>query len=288
MDWKRAKNILIAMFLIINIFLSYQVFTISRNQYRYIDEDEMKNVLEYLDSRNIKMEGAIPSRVLIPPSVKVKYYEFDAVNIEKAVFAGADFTLEYRANGFVMSGKDITVDVSNGVFASYRNRGVEIRQMDVDEEKCLKTAYSFIDKLKLNSNNRYIKHKQVEKGYVRLVLGQHYKNIPIENSQIEIIATETGVASANINWFEWIRLDKRYNISTPVVALLKAYENRGTNAEPVVIRRIRQGYYFNPIIISGSETSIAVEGSAPPMWVIESDKGEIYVNAYNEKIENAK
>ena len=47
MDWNRAKDILIAMFLIINIFLSYQLYTISRNQYNYINKEELQSVVEY-------------------------------------------------------------------------------------------------------------------------------------------------------------------------------------------------------------------------------------------------
>ena len=113
----------------------------------------------------------------------------------------------------------------------------------------------------------------------------------MENAQIELIATEEGVVSANINWFQWIKAGKRINITTPVVALLKAYEKRGQEEQDknsIVIKEIRQGYYFNTNMQNDIASSVALEGTVPPMWVIVSDKNEIYINAYNEKQERIK
>jgi regulatory protein YycI of two-component signal transduction system YycFG len=284
LDWKKAKEILIAMFLIINIFLSYQLYTISRNQYEYINQEELQNVIQYLNKKNIQLETEIPDRVLILPSVRAKYHEFDSKEIEKIFFDSKEVKLEGTAVKYRMGNENISIDVKSRIYLTYNNKGIEIPQEDVDKEKCLNHAYRFLDKLKINSGNRYVKQEIVKKGYVRLILGQQFNKIPVEESQIEIYATEEGVVQATVNWFEWIKNDKKHNIITPVIALLKVFEQELKQEAPVTVKEIRQGYYYSPETSDGAE-DIDLEVAISPMWVISSNRGETYVNAYNENIE---
>ncbi|OGO79085.1 MAG: hypothetical protein A2Y23_10435 [Clostridiales bacterium GWB2_37_7] len=286
MDWNRAKDILIAMFLIINIFLSYQLYTISRNQYNYINKEELQSVVEYLNSKNVQVQAAIPDRVLIAPSIRVRYHEFESKKLESIFLNSGSSELEGTAVNFTIKDDNISIQVNNRVNLTYKNRAITIRDHDIDEDKSLKNAYSFVNKLKLNNGNRYVIQKTVEKGYVRLILGQQFNNIPVGGSQIEIYATEEGVSQATVSWFEWIKPDKKQNITTPVIALLKAYEDKAEQ-DVIVIKQIRQGYYYSPETDNNAE-DITVEGIVSPMWVILSDKNEIYINAYNENIEKTR
>ncbi|MDF2893181.1 MAG: hypothetical protein K0R80_3548 [Clostridia bacterium] len=288
MDWSRAKNILIAMFLIINIFLSYQLYTISRSQYIYIEEEELESIKQHLTEKNIQLETEIPDRVLISPSIKVKYHEFDTKKVGEIFFKDADYELNNSIQGFVMKNGDISVEVKNGIYVTYRNQGIQIMQKDINEKKCMDNAYSFINQLQINSGNQFTKVKEIGKGYIRLVIGQEYSKISIDSSQVEIIATEEGVVSANINWLESVKPDKKYNIITPVMALLKAFENRGEKEDGVLIKEIRQGYYFAPNVTDDSNDKPMLEDSLSPMWVIVSDKTQVYINAYDEKYEMIK
>lgn len=288
MDWNKAKNIFIAMFLIINIFLSYQLYTISRNQYIYIEEKELENIEKYLGKKNIQIEANILDKVLIAPSIKVKYHEFDTKKIEEIFFDSAEYDITPNSSGFDMNNNEQSVQVKNGFDVHYQNKAINIKQIDVNEKKCIANAYNFINKLQLNTGSQYTKVKEVEKGYVRLVLGQEYGKVPIDSSQIEIVATEEGVIEANIKWLEWIKPDKRYNIITPVMALLKAYGDIGEKDEALIVKQVRQAYYFNPSAQEDSEDKFMLEASLSPMWVIKSDKSEIYINAYNENFENIK
>ena len=276
------------MFLIINIFLSYQLYTISRNQYIYIDKVQLENINQYIAKKNIKIDATISGKVLIAPSIKVKYHQFDIKKIEDIFFNGAAYKLSNTSHGFDMENDELSVGVMNGFYVNYQNKSINIKQIDVNEQKCITNAYNFINKLQLNTGSQYTKVKEVKKGYVRLVLGQEYGKVSIDSSQIEIIATEDGVVEAKISWLEWIKPDKRHNIITPVMALLKAYGDRGENDEAVVVKQIRQGYYFSPSVQEDSNGKLLLEVSLSPMWVIESDKTQVYINAYNEKIENVK
>ena len=288
MDWNKAKNIFIAMFLIINIFLSYQLYTISRNQYIYIEEDEIENVKQYLGKKNIQVDAALSGKVLISPSIDVKYHQFDSEKIVELFFDSAEYEISNIAQGFNMKNNELSVEVTNGIYINYHNKSINIKQEDINEEKCITNAYSFINKLQLNSGSQFEKIREVKKGYVRLVLGQEYSKISIDSSQIEIIVTEEGVVEAKINWLESIKPNKRHNIITPVMALLKAYGSRKEKDDAVVIKKIRQCYYFAPNIQKSLNNDLKLQASLSPMWVIESDKANIYINAYNEKIENVK
>lgn len=285
MDWNKARDILIAMFLIINIFLSYHLYTISRNQYTYISKEDLKGVVDHLKTKNIQVQSEIPDRVLIAPSVRVKYNEFVSKEIGNIFFDSDNYKLEGTAASFTIYDDNISIGVKNRINLTYNDKSIAITQTDVNEDKCLNNAYSFVSKLKLNSGNRYVKQKIVEKGYIRLILGQQFNNIPVETSEIEIYATEEGVVQARVSWFEWIKNDKKHNIITPIIALLKAYEEGADKENPVVVQQIRQGYYYNPA--TGNDAGdVQLEGLAAPMWVIKSNRGEIYINAYNENIES--
>jgi regulatory protein YycI of two-component signal transduction system YycFG len=285
LDWNKAKNIFIAMFLIINIFLSYQLYTISRNQYIYIEEEEIDNIEQYLARKNVQMDAIISDRVLIAPKINVKYHEFDIKKIEELFFGSVEYQINNTDHGFDMKYNELSVEVKDGFYVTFQDKSIDIKQKDVNEEKCIKNAYNFINKLQLNTGNQFTKIKEVGKGYVHLVLGQEYGKLSVDTSLIDIIATEEGVVEAKISWLEWIKPDKRLNIITPVMALLKAYGSRAETDETIIIKQIRQGYHFTPEVQDAPNDAIILEGTLSPMWIIESDKADIYINAYNEKIE---
>jgi regulatory protein YycI of two-component signal transduction system YycFG len=285
LDWNKAKNIFIAMFLIINIFLSYQLYTISRNQYIYIEEEEIDNIEQYLARKNVQMDAIISDRVLIAPKINVKYHEFDIKKIEELFFDSVEYQINNTAHSFDMKYNELSVEVKDGHYVTFQDKSIDIKQKDVNEEKCIKNAYNFINKLQLNTGNQFTKVKEVGKGYVHLVLGQEYGKLSVDTSIIDIIATEEGVVEAKVSWLEWIKPDKRLNIITPVMALLKAYGSRAETDETIIIKQIRQGYHFTPNVQDAPNDMIILEATLSPMWIIESDKTDIYINAYNEKVE---
>jgi regulatory protein YycI of two-component signal transduction system YycFG len=285
LDWNKAKNIFIAMFLIINIFLSYQLYTISRNQYIYIEEKEIDNIEQYLARKNVQMDAIISDRVLIAPKINVKYHEFDIKKIEELFFDSVEYQINNTAHSFDMKYNELSVEVKDGHYVTFQDKSIDIKQKDVNEEKCIKNAYNFINKLQLNTGNQFTKIKEVGKGYVHLVLGQEYGKLSVDTSIIDIIATEEGVVEAKVSWLEWIKPDKRLNIITPVMALLKAYGSRAETDETIIIKQIRQGYHFTPNVQDAPNDMIILEATLSPMWIIESDKTDIYINAYNEKVE---
>lgn len=288
MDWKRAKNILIVMFLIVDLFLAYQLFVISRKQYIYINNDEIESVMQYLNSKNIRLTAEIPSKVFVSPPLKVKYQEFKEADIKSKIFEAGNFSVTDNEESYTVSDGTVEVEVKNHVYLSFTDKSISLEPTNVDEDKCIDNAYKFIEKLGINTSNKYIKAKEIHSNYVRLVLGQEYKGIPVENSYVDIMATEYGIASAKVNWFEYIKPGKKENITTPVVALLSASKRKGTSTEPVTISQIKQGYYYSLDTADKKSENLVQAGTVYPMWVISYNKNEIYVNAYNEKIERVK
>lgn len=288
MDWRKAKNILIFMFLIINMFLLYQLYATNRNQYKYIEKSEIASVIEYLETKSIQMNTEIPSSVTIIPALKVKYFEFDAKAVLKAFYTDNNNSFKEYESGFNIDNGSLAIGVKDKMHLSYKDRTISIDSHKVNEDQCLKQAYAFIEKLQLNISNKYILHKEVQKGALKLVLGQQYKKIPVENSRIEILATEEGVVEAQVSWFEYMGPDKRENLITPVMALLRVFENRSITDSPITVNQIRQGYYFDSSPQSQNDLHALVEGIAYPMWVIAYDNNEVYINAYNQEHEKVK
>ncbi|MDF2520225.1 MAG: Protein of unknown function YycH [Clostridia bacterium] len=288
MDWKRAKAILIIMFLVVNTFLFYQLVSANRSQYRYTTKEELATISTYLKSKNIKLGTEIPVSVPVIPSLTVKFKTFEMEQLAKSFFQGKEYTSTKLNEGYALDSGDITIEVKNDIYFTYKNKAITIKPGEANKEKILKQIDSFIKDLKLNTDNKYIILEEQKNGYLRLIWGQQYKGLAVESSQIEILATEEGVAEARIHWFETIKADKKHGITTPIIALLEAYRGREDGASPLTIKQIRQGYYFNVELKRDEQGNIPLEGTVLPMWIIESDKSQIYINAYSEKFERVK
>lgn len=288
MDWKRAKAILIIMFLVVNTFLFYQLVSANRSQYQYTTKEELATISTYLKSKNIKLGTEIPVSVSVIPSLTVKFKAFEMEQLAKSFFEGKEYTSTELNEGYAINSGDITIEVKNDIYFTYKNKAITEKPGEANKEKILKQIDSFIKDLKLNTDNKYVILEGQKNGYLRLILGQEYKGLAVESSQIEILATEEGVAEARIHWFETIKAGQKHGITTPIIALLEAYRGRDDGASPLTIKQIRQGYYFNVELKRDDQGNIPLEGTVLPMWIIESDKSQVYINAYSEKFERVK
>jgi hypothetical protein len=72
-----------------------------------------------------------------------------------------------------------------------------------------------------------------------------------------------------------------------VVALLALPDYlTGTGAASLEVLKVQQGYHFGTGAIGQVDASKVEEGTAFPVWKITTNRDIIYVNAYNEKVEN--
>jgi regulatory protein YycI of two-component signal transduction system YycFG len=87
MDWAKAKTILIAVFMAINIFLGYRIIDASTGSIGYVDSEKIKLVTNYLAEKNITVKGHIPTKKVDMPSITVKYKLFDKERIARSFFS---------------------------------------------------------------------------------------------------------------------------------------------------------------------------------------------------------
>lgn len=289
MDWAKAKTILIAVFLVINIFLGYRIIDAGTGSIAYVDDEKIKLAADYLAEKNITVNGKIPAKKVGMPSITVKYKLFNKEDIVESFFSSEEITaVSTEGNIIELRGKNIEFSIKNSRELYYKDNSIKPAAA-IDEKVCRKSIKSFLDRLGMKDDADLRAVEDIE-GYTRFVYGQSFKGITICNSVMEFYVNDTGIYRANIVWFETIRqAGKKADVISPVTALLylpKHYKNN--LAAGMKVLEIQQGYYFGIGAAGKVDVSKVVEGTAFPVWEIVTDRDIIYINAYNEKVEGVK
>ena len=286
MDWAKAKTILIAVFLAINIFLAYKIIDASTGSIDYVDGEKIKLVTEYLAEKNITVKGQVPTKKVDMPSLTVKYKLFKKEAIVESFFSPEEKATEsVEGNTVKLKGKDIEVSIKDNRELNYTDNRIKPTAA-IDEKTCSKVIEKFLDRLDMKDDSN-IKMVEDLEGYKRFIYGQSFKGSAIYNSVMEFYANDAGVYRARIVWFETVRqAGKRTDVISPVIALLSLPEyNKKSSVSSKEVLEIQQGYYFGTGESGQLDVSKVEEGTAFPVWEITTDRDTIYINAYNEKVE---
>lgn len=288
MNWSRAKTILIIVFLIADIFLFYVTYSGS------IETTDIKSISEvalHLEKQGIQIKGTIPAKGISCPLLNVKYKYFDEKEVSKIFFDSAENVNikrdDYKTS---MDGNGISLEMKNNGELFYLNRNVTASRDEViDEKQALKNIEEFLNKLNINLNEVYTSSKTSEDGYVKVGYTQGYKNMFLDNTYVEIKASNKGVAYLKMLWFESVKNGKTIkDVISPIDALMKLSEIFRDNEKTITVQEMSQGYLFDLNIKQVKEFDVETveEGTAIPVWRIKTDVGYIYINAYNGTVEN--
>jgi len=286
MDWAKAKTILIAVFLVINIFFGYKIIGSRTDSIGYVDDDKIKHVINYLAEKNINIKCQVPAKKIDMPSITVKYKLFSKEAIAESFFSPNEMIAELEEGSIVkLGGKDIEFSIRDSRELCYTDNSVKPMAI-IDEKICRNNIKEFLGRLGMKDD---AESRLVEdiKGYKRFVYGQSYKGAAIYNSVMEFYVNDTGVYRVKLVWFETIRqAGKNRDVVSPVVPLLylREYYKNSIAADTGVLE-IQQGYYFGTGASGKVDVSKVVEGTAFPVWKIVTDRDIFYINAYNEKVE---
>ena len=290
MNWSRAKTILIIVFLIVDIFLFYQTYTVEIGNKIVTDKRSIDQVVEYLGKQDIKIKCSIPTKSISSSLLTVKYKYFDksdALNIFFDSMENVDFNQD--DNKFLMENDVVYLEIKNNGEILYTNRNANLGEKEViDEIQSLKNAEKFLRKLNIIDNEIFVLDKTIEDNYVKLKYSQGFKDMFIDDAILEIKATNKGIAYMKMLWFESIRIGKtKKEVIPPIKALMKLPEIFRDVHRTVTVEEISQGYYFNTNIENVKEFDIKTveEGTAIPVWRIKTNMGYIYINAYNGTVE---
>ena len=286
MDWAKAKTILIAVFLAINIFLAYMIIGANTGNIGYVDGERVKQITDYLAEKNITMKGQVPLKKADMPSITVKYKLFSKDEIAERIFSP-----EAKAEGSIegstvkLSGGSQEVSIKDSRELSYIDSSIK-PAATIDQKVCSKHIVEFLARLGLKDDANIRQVEDLE-GYKRFIYGQSFKGAVIYNSVMEFYVNDVGVHRAKIVWFDTVKqASKKANVISPEIALLslpKQYKDSA--ARSVKVLEVQQGYYFGTGTSGQVDTSKVEEGTAFPVWKLATDRDIIYINAYNEKVE---
>ena len=288
MDWARAKTILIVVFLAINIFLGYMIIGTKNGNTVYIDSQKIQEVTDYLSGKGIEVKGEIPRKKVDMPSITVTYKLFNNKEIaEKLLLANDKIKETDTDSSLTMETEDIQIKIKNGRELNYLNKTVEPVFSEIDEKLCKKNIYGFIQKLGIENSGMDIVSAEEENGYMKYVYRQKYRGYVIYNSRMEYIVNDHGISKANIVWFNTInQVSKSGTVVSPLDALLTVYDYyKDDIGQGFAVLGMEQGYYFGTGTEKKLDTSKIEEGTAFPVWRINTSMGLIHVNAYNKRIE---
>ncbi|HQI16956.1 MAG TPA: two-component system regulatory protein YycI [Bacillota bacterium] len=286
MDWAKAKTILIVVFTAINIFLGCMIFGAGTGGFGYVDSGKAKQITDYLAEKDITVTGRIPGKKTDMPSIIVKYKLFSNEDVKGSFFPPGNVPEESASEHTVrLKGKNIEIRIKNNRELYYSDSGIKPAGA-IDEKACRRNIREFLSKLNITDDIDAGISEDIE-GYKRFVFSQSFKGAEIYNSIMEFYVNDSGVHRARIVWFETIRpAGKKTEVISPLIALLYVPEhNKNSELPSKEVVEIRQGYYFGTGARGQVDVSEVVEGTAFPVWKIETDRDIIYINAYNEKVE---
>lgn len=288
MNWSRAKTILIVVFLIADIFLFSVTY---KGSIETTNTNSISQVVMHLEKQGIKIESIIPDKGISCPLLNVKYKYFDENEALNTFFYSAQ-NIDIKRDDFrtVMNNDGIFLEMKNNGELFYLNKNMTEEEDEVlNEKQALNKMEEFLDKLDINLNELYSSHKTVEDGHVKMKYTQGYKNMFLDNTYMEIKASNKGVTYLKMLWFESIKSGKtKKDVISPVKVLMKLSEVFKDNEKTVTVEEISQGYLFGLNIEQVKEFDVKTveEGAAIPVWRIKTDMGYIYINAYNGAVEN--
>ncbi len=290
MNWSKAKTILIVVFLIADIFLLYESYLGPLALRMARDKENTKEIVDYLEKQGISVKSAIPKPGSSKAALDVKYKYFNEQYAMGNFFDGLeDVDVKNYDDRIVMENKDIYVEINGNVELIYTNKAlIEGQTGSFDEGEAQKKMEAFLKKMGINQKDRYSGIKKMKNGYLEMSCSQGYKGTFLDRSCLEIQATDKGVVSMKMLWFETVNNGKaKKEVISPVNALMKLSELYKDDEQNIIVLDMSLGYYFNTDVEDVKEFDVTTvkEGTAIPVWKVITDKGRIYINAYNGIVE---
>lgn len=260
MDWSKAKNLLIFLFLALNIFLAAYVFMSFKND---SSNANILNTEKILKSRGYTLNTKIPN---ISEAYKMLYDkgQYDSAYIAQKLLEMPKIseTEIKSAQSFKNGTKTIIFNPDKSLF-TFEDKA-PTKNVDIStKDKVEKYSIKLISQLKLPISNLYLdSYKTNSDKSVSITFIEKYKNLYIFKNYIELKITEKGLVFMECNLVKLIGFDTEKVKINPVYQLLLKYFVEGKNR---TIEKTDLGY----------ELDTGVKGSKTPEWRIKMEDGTI-------------
>lgn len=293
MRWDKALNLLIAIFLCLNIVLAWINYEKLVVTYQ-VSEDRLDTITSILEKNNIKVDAKLP-RIFSPKSS----IWLEPVQITSAIRDGVvsnvfgedrslititkdAYDVKYGRNALVYSKQQEELKFSKERI-SYHHKGIENEGNALSEKEALKLAKTFVENLEMENYFQDVKIESRSESYGwDITYYEVYKGLPVFDSYIKLRVSEGGVFDAEVRCL--VITDKVGQLKPlyPIDEVLFGLQELNLDQTERIVESVELGYRLDNI-----EGMHILAEEAVPMYKIQM-KGlttPIFVNAYTNTYE---
>ena len=248
MNFSRAKSYLIVVFVIVNLFLVYNLISMSSSD--RISVDTIENTIEILNKNNIKLD-----KKLIKTTPETMFY----LNLKNPFAEGKNFTSEFKGNCSISE---------KGFEFVPENKSIDFKFL-LPSYDAAKQALSHLKEYGLDAKyTKCVGTLDMGKGVYKASFIQSFEGHDIYNTNIDIFYKEGSVLNSYGVYYEISSFSAPdENIKTQAEILIRFANDFN---EKCTIKSIESGYFTEPF---KNEYSMI---SAVPCFMITIDNGNKY------------
>jgi len=293
MDWSKAKNILILMFIILNIFLSVYLATYIKNLGE--SSQAVTAVINILKKNGVTIDPAcrIPEYKKDTPMLIFENSGIDRIKVIEKLF-GKDYIDSLDPDELAELNRTKTItDASKTVifkneFTFSFNNDAEVNNIDsaavIDinkERETEKYLRNYFENMGINIS-RYITDKYIiNNDMATIVFIEKYKGFLVYSNKISVNVDKNGIKSIDYCAREIKGFGKS---KSPIIPAYQVILKGVYNERDIVIKSIDLGFKRNDTG-SARSTPDSMEIGCIPVWrVVISDGREIFLEAYTGEV----
>lgn len=278
MDWDRAKNYTIVLFVFLNLFLF--ICNIWFDKRYVIDDGNIDSIKSILSKKNIELAADIPRDY--KPMVQINFNDcvYDTINLQKVFFAKNEDVK--RISDF-----EKQVLTSENEKITIFNYAVEFEKQDLsfngifNRENLLNISNSYVEKLSEFYDGLKLYNINFINNECIIEYVQKYRNEDIFNNYVKFRFKNDGSMNVKFKYFPVKSMyGEAVNICSADEALFIFAGSIEKTSKKITITGVKRGYYFGDSEKGGNVVSV-------PHYRIETAESEtpFFVNAYDGGIE---
>jgi len=275
LNWARVKTILIIVFLVVNIFLFFEVS--EKYSSKVIKPEEISDLKNLLVANDIILETTLPSQIKFLPRMKVTNRIIEENQTADKILGTNKWIVRSNA-------KDMPIYFSENKQLKYDKFGFIEYTINIGKDEASKLLSNEI-KAKQTINNilsKYLKLEQYVQNEIKvnktaIIIDYSYFNEKSEifnNCIVAKILSEGKIVIKHglIDYNGFTSKSKKVTPVDAIVELIRVLKDKGKTT----IKEISIGYYAE----LNKANEIVRFGEADPAWKIKTDKGTFIFDAY--------
>lgn len=264
MNWGKTKNILIVLFLLLNIFL-FAIEGFTRQKSATIDSEYIKNAVLVAKTQNVEIDEKIV------PKTRLKNGNMELFGISSEPDSAAERFLgkkhrlvssdaENHTYQYESKVGKLTIDKNMLCFSTGREK-TEIR----NEDDAINKAFFELDNFDIKKSEITISDKGEKDGKKYFVINPRYKNINVTGAYLEVFYDGAGISELMGVWFDFVRFSQESEFLSDITTIIT---NMMAKDGVAVIDKIDFSYHVSDDLLFGKYIS------AIPVYNLCSKSGE--------------